>query len=339
MRIRVSKQVFKKVLRPPARIAFITLSWVESKVSPEYRLRYSPTFIIGPPRIGSTLLYQLVTYALSTSYFTKLAIRLRVQGSPTIPVFAARLAKGFGLVKNHRERFESYYGNGQGWGGPDEGSQIWNQWFSRGYVGPGELCIKDQQEIYQAVAATERIFDRPFVNKDNFNSVRIRALAEIFPEALFIQCLRDPLATAQSIFVARTQDFPYRECKPDDPRIEWFSVKPKEYARIRDKGLIEQICEQVYSIEQNIAADRSVIGGEHFHPVHYRELCQHPRREIKKIADFMINHGAPTRIIRSIPASFNPSGKRKIDKASYLAMANCLERLYGQPMEVDNSGP
>jgi len=315
------------------------LSWVEGKVSPEYELRYSPTFIIGPPRIGSTLLYQIVTYALGTSYFTSLAIRLYVKGSPAIPIFAARLAKGFGLVKRHHETFESYYGNGLGPGGPDEGSQIWNQWFPERYVGSEDRCMRFHRDIYQAVAATERIFDRPFVNKDNWHSVRIQALVHIFPKALFIECLRDPLATAQSIFIARTQDFPTSNQKPKDLRAAWFSVKPREYESIKGKGLIEQVCEQVYFTEQNIATDRATVGEHRFLSVNYRELCQDPRREIRKIADFMTNHGAPTQIIRSIPASFNFSGKRKIDKASYLAMAAYLEKLYGRPMEIDNTNP
>jgi serine/threonine protein kinase len=46
--------------------------------------------------------------------------------------------------------------------------------------------------------------------------------------------------------------------------------------------------------------------------------------------------GAPTRVIRSIPASFNSSGGRKIDRASYQAMKTYLERLYGRTMGDDD---
>jgi hypothetical protein len=326
--------VFKSILRPPARLIFSTLSWIEGKVSPEYKLHYSPTFFIGAPRSGSTLLYQLVAYTLSMSYFTNLTGRLCVQGSPAIPVFTARLAKTLGLVERHSETFESYYGYGKGWGGPHTG-KIWDQWFPDGYIGSGELCARYQQAVYQAVAATERIFDRPFVSKGQKHSVRIQALVDIFPNALFIQLMRDPLAMAQSIFIARTRDFPYLPRKPEDPRRAWFSVKPKEYDRIKDKGLMEQACEQVYFTEQDIAADRAVVGEDRFHFVHYRDLCQDPRREVGKIAEFLTNHGAPTQVIRSIPVSFKFSSGRKIDEATYLAMADYLEALYGRPVERD----
>jgi hypothetical protein len=318
-------KALKNMLRPSARTVFRALSWIEDKVTPEYKLRYSPTFIIAPPRSGSTLLYQLVAYTLSTSYFTYLTGRLRVRESPAIPVFTARLAKILGLVERSRETFENYYGSGRGWGGPS-GLEIFDQWFPDRYVEPGELCAGYQQAIYQAVAATERIFDRPFVDKEQKHSVRIQALVGIFPNILFIQCIRDPLAMAQSIFIARTRDFPR----------EWFSAKPKEYDRIKDKGLIEQVCEQVYFIEQNIAADRAVVGEGRFHFVNYRDLCQNPQREINRIAEFMNDHGAPTQIIRPVPDSFHFSSGRKIDKATYLAMADYLEALYGRPMEVDS---
>lgn len=324
----------KNLLRPFAWVVFNTLSWIEGKVSPEYKLYYSPTFIISPPRSGSTLLYQLVAHALSVSYFTNLTGRLRVQGSSEIPIFTARLAKILGLVEGHRETFENHYGYGKGWGGPHTG-ESWDQWFPNGYVRPGELCVRHQRAVYQAVAATERIFDRPFVNKGQKHSVRIQALVGIFPNALFIQCTRDPLAMAQSIFIARTRDFPYLPRKPEDPRKAWFSVKPREYGRIKDKGLVEQVCEQVYFTEQDIAADRAIVGENRFHSVHYRDLCQNPQQEIQKIAEFMNNHGASTQIIRSTPVSFNFSSGRKIDKAIYLAMADYLEALYGRPMKRD----
>jgi hypothetical protein len=326
----VYKEVLKNILRPPARAVFSTLSWIEGQVSPEYELHYSPTFIIGAPRSGSTLLYQLMAYALSISYFTNLTGRFRVQGSPAIPILTARLVKALNLVDRRHETFENYYGYGKGWGGPHPGLEIWDRWFPDGYAGPETLCAKHRRAIYQAVAATERVFDRPMVSKEQKHSVRIQALVEVFPNALFIQCLRDPLDMAQSIFIARTREFPYLPDKPKDPSRAWFSVKPKEYDSIKDKGLIEQVCEQVYFTEQNIAADRTVVGEDRFHCVSYQDLCRDPRQELCKTAEFMSQRGAPTQIIRSVPDSFDFSTGCKIDPPSYRAMEQVLTALYDQ---------
>lgn len=329
-----SDEWFKEILRPPMRMALGALSWIEDKTSPKYDLRYNPTFIIGPPRCASTLLYQLVAYTLSVSYFTNLTGRLRIKESPSLPILSARLVKASHLTERHQETFANYYGYGKGWGGPHTG-EIWSQWFPDGYVSPGELCERERQGVYQAVAATERIFDRPFVSKALNHSVRIRALVEIFPDALFVQSLRDPLDMAQSIYLARTRDFPYLPRKPEDLERVWFSVKPKEYESIKDKSLIEQVCEQVYFVERNISADRTVVGEERFHFVHYEDLCHDPQREVEKIADFMSSHGAPTRIVKSAPVSFVFSSGRKVDKDTYLTMAQCLEALYERPMKLE----
>jgi hypothetical protein len=326
-------EFLKNILRPPARVIFSMLSWVEGNISPDYELLHSPTFLIGPPRSGSTLLYQLVAYALSVSYFTNLAGRLRIQGSPSLPVFSARLAKALSLIEHHHETFESHQGYGKGWGGPHTG-ELWDNWFPDGYIGRGELDTECQRLIYQAVAATERIFDCPFVGKAQRHCVRIQALVEIFPNALFIQNVRDPLDTAQSIYIARTRDLPRVPHRPEDPRRAWFSVKPREYDRIKDKGLVEQVCEQVYFIEQNIAADRAIVGEDRFHFVHYEDVCQDPRRDVKRIADFLNSHGAPTRIVRPAPAFFDFSSGRKVAKDTYIAMAEYLETLYRRPMRI-----
>lgn len=321
------RTLLKYMLHPPARYFFKGLAWLEKSVSTKYTLQYNPTFIIAPPRSGSTLLYQLITYALATSYFTYLTGRLKIVDSPALPVLSAKLSTALKLHHHHQETFENTYGAGQGWGGP-AAHEVFNAWFPDEYTPAGNLSIEKQTEIYQAVAATEQIFKHPFVDKEQKHANRIAALLEIFPDALFIQCHRDPLDIAQSIFLARTQDF-----NPED----WFSAKPKNYANLKKKSIIEQVCAQVYFLEQDIAADRGKAHPEQFYDVSYHHLCQNPADELQKIASFMTRHGAPTEIVQDIPSIFPFSSGCKLDKGTYLALADHLESLYGQPMKVDKS--
>jgi hypothetical protein len=48
----------------------------------------------------------------------------------------------------------------------------------------------------------------------------------------------------------------------------------------------------------------------------------------------MNDHGAPTHITKPVPDSFPYSTGRKVDQADYLALANYLGQLYGQPVDV-----
>jgi len=316
---------------------FRILGRIEGLVSTEYELHYSPIFIMGPPRSGTTLIRQLVAWAIPTSYFTNLTRASWTTLGYPLPVTTAILVKWLKLTK-WSPSFESEYGFTPGIGRPVEGGDIWNYYFQtyNAPVEPEEISIERQHLIYQAVAATERIFDLPFVNKTVDLSVRIRALVKIFPTALFIQVERNPLDVAQSLLKAGMYDFPDRE---------FFSTRPKECEDLSNKSKVEQVCEQVYYIGKNIAFERSVVGEDRFLKVTYKNVCENPLRELNRIANFMTGHGVPARIIRSIPASFPYSHGRKIDYTDYLAMATYLRNLYsqdnkenfGQPQVMNNA--
>lgn len=325
----VERQWLKKFLRPPAGLTLEALSLLEGKLWANVQLCYSPVFIVAPPRAGTTLLYQLMTGCLATSYFTNLAMRCHIRGAKMTPIFGAYLSKLLGLNRNHNTTFKSYYGATKGWGGAHEGRLFWHQWFPQHVhaIPPGYLSPEVQRNVYRVVAGIERAFDLPFVNKRIMNSVRIEALSEIFPQAIFIRCTRNPLDIAQSIFVARTRDFPFQD-QERDPKKFWVSVRPKEYETIKNKGLIEQVCEQVYYVEQSIIAAREALGEDRFLTVDYKDLCQAPHREMDRIVKFMNAHNAPTRVIRSFPDTFPYSTGRKIDEDSYLAMSDYVNQLY-----------
>ncbi len=327
----VKSRRLKRALTPPALLALKALSRLESRIWAGVRLRFSPVFIVAPPRAGTTVLYQVMTGHLSTSYFTNLAMRLHIQDAVVLPIFGALLTRW--LRPNQNAAFDSYYGATKGLDGPHEGHWVWNQYFPEEphYIPDGYLGERARQGLYRAVAGTERVFDRPFVGKHIRNSVRIRAFAEVFPTALFIQCVRDPLDVAQSIWTARTRDFPFTERQVPDPARWWFSVKPREYEAIRHKSLVEQVCEQVYYVEQNIAQDREAVGADRFLIISYRDLCLAPQQEIERVVEFMNAHAAPTRILRPIPASFPYSTGRKIDPADYEALADYIGQLYPNP--------
>jgi hypothetical protein len=312
----------KALSRPIARPIFGSLAWLEDRLLPDYQLRYSPVFVVGTPRSGTTLLCQLVDHALATSYFTNLASRLRVQGIRRPPVaFSAWLAKSLKLTDRCQETFNSSYGRTRGWGNPNDSVMIWQHWFPNRYMDAGELPPDAQHAVYQAVARTERVFGHPFVDKCTHNSTRIRALVEIFPSALFIQCIRNPLATAQSIYVGWA----------NSPHL-WEAARPKEFEGLRHKSLIERVCGQVYFLERDIEEGLAAVPPERVLSVHYRDVCLSPEHEVSRIADFMNRHGASTKQIRPAPAGFPFSHARRIDVATHQALIDRLECLYGHEM-------
>lgn len=282
-----------------------------------YQLEYRPTFIVAPPRAGTTFVRQLVTWAIATSYFSNLTQMSQLVLERPLPITTARLARWLPSVRRHGS-FESEYGQMRGMRSPAEGELIWGQLFGEPYgpVDPRDVTADRERLIYQAIAATERAFDLPFVGKTSILSLRIRALVKIFPGALFIHVSRDPLDTAQSIFRARKDKYP-----------EWFGAKPRECENLAAETIIEQVCKQVHYVEKNIAYERSVVGEDRFMTISYRELCEDSRRGVKRIAEFMERHGVPARIIQEVPESSVFSHGRKVAEDDYLAMKECFSEL------------
>jgi hypothetical protein len=309
-------------------ITFKSLDYLEKYYVKEQELRYSPTFIVGPPRSGSTLTMQLITWSIPTSYFSNMMTAAwRTLGYP-LPFTIAKIGKWLRVLQKS-PIYQSHEGNIKGPSHSTEGTYVWEYWFGtkRAPYEPNDLSADQIKQIYQAVAATERTFNLPFVNKTINLSLRIRALAKIFPSALFLQIMRNPIDIAQSIYKIRSG-------KPD---FGYFGARPKECKTESGKNLIEQVCEQVYYIEKSIAFERAAVGESRFKTVFYKNICENPLGELQKIADHMCAHGAPAEVTRSVPAFFKYSTGRKIGEKEYHTMCNLLAELYSKDANLDKN--
>ena len=308
---------------------FRAMAVAERATAREYRLRYSPTFIVGPARSGTTLVRQVVAWGLSTCHFTNLLAEAQLQVGYPLPVITAKIIRWLHgsppLDRHYRaDPFHNTYGHIRGRTAPAEGEMLWAHWFGSRYspVSPEELDPTCARAMYQAVAATENVFELPFVNKTTALSVRIEALAQTFPSASFIHVRRNRVDTAQSIIRARRAEYP-----------EWLGAKPRECEGLESEPLHHQVCKQVHYVERAIVKARRTIGDDRFLSISYRDVCENARREVSRIGEFMIRHGAPARPARAIPETFTFSHGRKIPESEYKDLRHCMELLAKQEGE------
>jgi hypothetical protein len=283
---------------------------------------YPPLFIIGPPRTGTTLLYQLMVHGFELSYFSNLANMFHMSSC-----ILSELGKR--ALREHPSDFQSDFGYAKGLMAPHEGGKIWNRWFPRAgregfhYAGEGYLSPKAKSEIRRVLAGIERIFGAPFINKNVKNSVRIRALGEIFSDAIFLHVKRDPLQVVSSILAARRKN-----CKSIN---DWWSVMPKEIGLIRDKHYLEQVCGQFYYIEKDIEEDIHHIGEDQRFVLHYEDICQSPKRVMESIQSFLQTKGISLMTKRSVPDSFPLSkGDTGLESFEREGLNRVLSQLYGE---------
>ena len=296
---------------------FRGLSHIERMSRRTYELQCAPGFIIGPPRSGTTVIRQVLSAGLRTSYFTNLMAAGVSGAGLTLPITTTWLARRMGWF-GAQARFANDHGKIEGAGAPAEGELIWATWFGSRYdpVTPAELVAEQRAAMYRSVAAVESIVGAPFVNKTTALSVRIEALCSVFPDAYFLRVRRDPRDTAQSIYLARTSRYP-----------GWLGARPRECADMEDADMIDQVCAQVVHTERHIDRSALEVGGERFIDVHYRQWCETPLAEFERVRQFMEHRGATAQSLRSVPRKFEMSHGQKVDDDTYERMKAALSGL------------
>lgn len=284
--------------------------------------KFPPVFIVGVPRSGTTLLYQIMMTAFKFAYIPNIANSWYM-----CPITATKF--GLKRCKAYESNFSSTYGYEQGCMSPNEGGNIWNRWFPTenregfNYTPADYLPQKNKINIKVFVNNIETLFNAPFLTKNVKMSVRIAALAQIFCNPLFVFIRRDPLFSALSLLTVR------RKMKK-----EWWSVLPKEYEEIKNLEEYEQVCYQVFYTEQNIINDLQKFASSNFLSITYESLCKEPLEVIEKISAFLNkNKSHVQRTETRIPNYFNLSVAPKTELISFMEkekMHDLLLKLYGK---------
>jgi hypothetical protein len=266
-----------------------------------------PVFMIGAPRSGTTLIYQLLLNRFKFTYFSNFIAKHAEN-----PVAAAIVQKLI-YENNSQFGFTSRYGSTEGELGPSEFGELWYRWFPRVpniYVQKKSVSRKALKELRNVLLGVMAVNMKPILIKNTFNSMRIAPLVEAFPESSFIVCHREPQYVAQSLLRGRIDLFGNKNA--------WWSVPPKEYGQIKDHYAWEQVAEQVHYIYKQIAEDEKRYGSERFCHVNYADMCKDPNRTLSEIADFLRDRGTPlTEKETPIPASFEESKNVSINETSF----------------------
>jgi len=239
----------------------------ENKYLNEYGnspLKHQPVFIIGAPRTGSTILYQIITNQFDVLYIDNLICK-----------FHRNLFFGFWLSnKIFKQKahncFRSNHGNTIecGWHAPSECGEFWYRWLPRDrhFIDYDDINDKMVEEIRKEITAVINYFDKPIVFKNLNAGQRMRLLRKVFPDAKFIFVKRDPLFIAQSILKAK------RKLGLKD-NVFW-SIMPKNVEELKQLNGYEQIVKQIFYLEKQIVEDMNLFGNENFYIIEYKDLIE-----------------------------------------------------------------
>jgi len=314
--IALAKKSIRAFLRVMHRVsAELDRSYLNQEIS----RTYPPVFILGAPRSGTTLLYQLLMSAFTFSYIPNISNTFYM-----CPITAVRFGRRW--CKNYQSSFTSTFGHEHGCMAPSEAGNIWNRWFpyekreGYNYTPKDFLSNASRQDIYRFVAHVENMFRAPFLTKNVKMSVRIPALHEIFPDALYIHIQRDPVQAATSLLRIRRK-----------LNKSWWSVLPKDYQKIINKPDAEQVCYQVYYTENDIAEDLTLIDSSRIFKLQYEQLCQTPVEHLDGIYQFFGKNNCITDYQpHLVPSEFNAStsSQERLNDHDLITIQQTIKKLF-----------
>lgn len=274
-----------------------------------------PLFIIGAPRSGTTLTYQLVTQYFDVGYFCT-----PFNYFYGIPNILSYLLKP--LMQQPPSTYESHYGKIEGLLSPAEPANFWFRWFPRDgaqghYISADEIDIYDQKILHDIVYSISSVFKKPMVFKNVYLTMAAGALAQIFPEARFLLVRRNMLNIVQSMLKAREYH----------SRMQWWSVKPPEYKTLLNHPLWKQATYQVFMSDMTAQKELSQYAPERFQIIQYEDLCSRPKMWLSCFGESMNSIGYVVRDKVSIPDAFSPKTEILLSKNLTAKIQEYLEIL------------
>lgn len=257
------------------------LGWFERAAVASLRLRnlHPPTFIVGPPRSGTTAVYLLLANSLRMSFIPQFA-----RQHPNAPVIAATFARAkFGYTPTFRNDHGHVLG---GPGAPSDGWEVFHRWFPR-YDLSEAVRTKRLHELRTIVRCLENIYGGPFVNKNNNHGPRVSYLAELFPDALFIHVERDLYANVRSLLEARRAN--------EVAANEWWSTVPPNLWREPFSRELERCVATVWDTNRDLREQLGQL--EETRSIHlpYERTMQRPVQLLDQLGAWYRSRGVDLR--------------------------------------------
>ena len=194
-------QNYRKILSKISGISIPILSKADSVLSKnnDKLIRTPLICIVGPPRVGSTILYQSVINKLDVDYFTNLEYMF-YRYPNTIFYLNRILSK----LKKYNSTGTSAIGFESGLFSPSEFSRFWEDFFNYSLNDPRRS--ENILPVSHAISALNKRWEsiqKPLVTSWNPHVFYYEDIIRKFQNVLFVVMIREPIEIARSIYHGR----------------------------------------------------------------------------------------------------------------------------------------
>ncbi len=263
-----------------------------------------PLFVGGPPRSGTTLVFQSLVRAFDVSYPTNW-----ISMFPRSPIRAAGLRRR--PFRNEAVALESYYGRTRRGHGTSDALHLWDRWLEPDRRRPTTHIPPERAlAMRRFFGAWDAAFDRPLVMKNNsLNTSAARVGAEL-PESVFLILERDPFFLAQALLLARSA------IEGDPQRV--YGVDDAD--RPRGAEPVDDVAFQVAYHRRMAAAQLAALPGGRARIVGYEAFCEAPMDALAALGERM-GWGPP---VRTVPVQ-EVSARVRLDAATAARLRDALK--------------
>lgn len=237
---------------------------------------YKPVFIVGIPRSGTTLLYNCMAVHKDFAWFSQhdfvdtfsepykefLDLGRRIFGLRSWEY------NFVGSVARLKSTFEI----------PDEFGDFWIKWIGKeGWLTEEDVTDSAIQNLREAVSSLlEKKNKKRFLSKSPAHLVRIRLLNKVFPDALFINIIRDGRAVVSSMIksVGSMKRFE-----------KYFGIALKNGNQM-DFDMLERHARQWVELNEEIQNCKNYLKPNQYYELKYEDLIEKPQHYLKEIFNF-----------------------------------------------------
>lgn len=285
----------------------------DSETSYKKKLPHTPIFIIGAPRSGSTLLYQVLTDYYNIGYLSNL--HALFYGAPSLIEHYWHPLKW-----RQPSDYTSRHGKTKERTAPSECGQFWYRFFPRQPHYTQAISTHKMLQLRTAVQALSTAFNKPILFKNLYCSLRLQPIAKALPEALYIIIHRNVIDNGHSLLEGRKKVYGHYDT--------WWSAEPPAIEQLKKLPPHQQVIEQVCHIYAQINRDKQEIGPEHFIDLYYEDFCENVHKSLNSIEKFFKAHEVdiyPRISITELPTSFPRRSNCMIDWLTYSKMIDYVQ--------------
>lgn len=281
---------------------------------------YPTLHVVGVPRSGTTLLYQVVAAGLEVGYVNNL-----VASFWRAPVFGLRLSRKLGLDRLE-STFDSTFGRTRDVREPHEFGYFWNHHLR--YPGlsalpEGHEDTIDWAELRRVIVNMAHWNEGPIAFKPMLLTWHLSRIAREMPRSAFVWIRRDLHSVALSLLEMRASLFGSYDI--------WASLRPHGPDWLAEEPPWRQVAAQAVELQRTLERAAEALGPETVLAVEYEELCAEPHAVLDGVQELLGRKGFEPAVRATEIPSFEPRRRDPLEEEFGARVDEALEHYLAQP--------